>query len=99
MPAYTVSIIQSIPNITPVDRIIIFNLLCYSKAKKKRLMIISKNPNNGKSRKPEEEHFRNLLNQEPEFFDQPEPYPSYQSVDLADVVVGTESTLSYESIA
>ena len=85
--------------ITPVDRIIISNLLCYSKAKNKRLMIISKNPNNGKSRKQEEEHFRNLLNQEPEFFDQPEPYPSYQSVDLADVVVGTESTLSYESIA
>ena len=85
--------------LAPADRIIISNLLRYSKEKNKRLMIIPRNPKQSELRDQEVEYFRELLNQEPEFLDKPEPYPSYQAVDLADVVVGVDSTLGYESIA
>jgi surface carbohydrate biosynthesis protein len=84
---------------TPVDRVIISSLLNYSKAKHKRVMIISRNPKYSELREHEEEYYRELLDQEPEFFDQPEPYPSYQALDIADVVVGPDSTLTYESVA
>jgi surface carbohydrate biosynthesis protein len=85
--------------LAPADRTIISNLLHYCKEKNKRLMIIPRNPKHSELRDQEVEHFRELLKQEPEFLDQPEPYPSYQAVDLADVVVGVDSTLGYESIA
>jgi surface carbohydrate biosynthesis protein len=83
----------------PVDRTIISNLLHYSKEKNKRLMIIPRNPKHSELRDQEEKHFRELLDQEPEFFDQLGPYPSYRALDYAEVVVGVDSTLCYESIA
>jgi surface carbohydrate biosynthesis protein len=85
--------------LAPADRTIISNLLRYSKEKNKRLVIIPRNPKHSELRDQEEAHFRGLLKQEPEFLDQPEPYPSYQALDLADVVVGVDSTLAYESIS
>jgi surface carbohydrate biosynthesis protein len=85
--------------LAPVDRTIISNLLRYSKERNKRLVIIPRNPRHSELRDQEEEHFRELLNQEPEFIDSPEPYSSYQASDMADVVVGVDSTLGYESIA
>ena len=36
---------------------------------------------------------------EPEFFEAPGSYTSYQAVDSAEIVVSTDSTLGYESIA
>ena len=36
---------------------------------------------------------------EPEFFEEPGSYPSYQAVDSAEIIVANESTMGYESIA
>jgi surface carbohydrate biosynthesis protein len=81
------------------DGLIIQSLLCYAKEKNKRLMIIPRNHKHSELRNQEEKYFREILDQEPEFFDQLGPYPSYQAIDFADVVVGVDSTLVYESIA
>jgi surface carbohydrate biosynthesis protein len=81
------------------EAIIIQTLLCYVREKNKRLMIIPRCLQQEESRGHEAAYFRELLGQEPEFLDQPEPLSSYRAMDAADVVVGVDSTLVYESIA
>ena len=47
----------------------------------------------------EKDYFRELMGIEPEFFNLPGSYAGYQAVDSAEIVVSTDSTLGYESIA
>jgi surface carbohydrate biosynthesis protein len=49
--------------------------------------------------KKEKDYYRKIMGVEPEFLEEPGPYPSYQAVDSAEIIVTIESTLGYESIA
>ena len=81
------------------DRLILQCLTQYVHERSKRLVIIAANPKDGDVRSREEAYFQGLLEQEAEFFDFQGPYPSYQAVDAAEVVVTVDTTLGYESIA
>lgn len=81
------------------DRPIVQCLAHYASRNAKRLMIIPRNVEQGDERGREEAYYRNLLGQDAEFFEPQVPYPSYQAVDAADVVVAVDTTLAYEAIA
>jgi surface carbohydrate biosynthesis protein len=82
-----------------VDRPVIQCLVRYAEEKKKRLMIIPRNPKGSELRVQEEAYYRELMGCGPEFLESKEPYSSYSAVDYAEVVVTIDSTLGYESIA
>jgi surface carbohydrate biosynthesis protein len=86
---------------TKPESLVVQCLAQYAKVKNKRLMIIPnrhKNSTEDLARR-EESYYRELLGSEPELLSPPGPYPGYQAVDSAEIVVSIDSTLGYESIA
>jgi surface carbohydrate biosynthesis protein len=81
------------------DRPVVEFLSSYARERSKRLVIIPANPKNGASRAREEVYFRGLLGNDAEFMELPGPLSSYHVLDAAEVVVGIDSTLAYESVA
>jgi surface carbohydrate biosynthesis protein len=83
------------------DGLVVQFLMQYAKTKDKRLMIIPNRLKNSTEnlRDMEEDYFRGLLGRDPEFLCPSGPYPAYQAVDSAEVVVALDSTLGLESIA
>jgi surface carbohydrate biosynthesis protein len=81
------------------DHLVIQCLMRYAKEKNKRLIIIPSKRSNKDLLSQEKVYFRELMGVEPEFYKPSGPYPSYQAVDSAELVVGIDSTLGYESIA
>jgi surface carbohydrate biosynthesis protein len=82
-----------------IDRPIIQCLVRYAEENRKKLVFIPRNCRDNELRAKEEAYFRELLGCDPEFLEPKEPYPGYSSVDYAEVVVTSDSTLGYESIA
>jgi len=82
-----------------VDRPIIQCMARYAEENNKRLMIIPRHPKDDDLHAMEKAYFRELLGCDPIFLEQKGPHPSYSAVDYAEVVVTTDSTLGYESIA
>jgi surface carbohydrate biosynthesis protein len=86
---------------TKPDSLVVQCLAQYAKVKNKRLMIIPnrhKNSTEDLARR-EESYYRELLGCDPELLTPSGPYPGYQAVDSAEIVVSIDSTLGYESIA
>jgi len=83
---------------TPSENLIIQCLKHYARENDKRLIIIPNSRSSENLLRKEKEYFRELMGIEPEFFEASGPYPSYQAVDSAEVVVSIDSTLGYESI-
>jgi surface carbohydrate biosynthesis protein len=81
------------------DHPIIQCLVNYAKKKNKRLAIIPRSKKNSALRVQEEAYFSELLCEECVFLEAKGLYPSYNAVDAAEVVVGVDTTLVYESIA
>jgi len=86
---------------TKPDSLVVQCLMQYAKTKNKQLMII---PNRLKNLpedliRREEDYYRELLGSEPEILYPSGPYPAYQAVDSAEIVVSLDSTLGLESIA
>jgi surface carbohydrate biosynthesis protein len=84
---------------TRPDKLVIQCLMQYAREKNKRLVIIPSKVSNNGLLDQEKDYFRGLMGCEPEFLQPLEPYPSYRSIDAADIVVALSSTLRYESIA
>ena len=83
---------------TNPDNLIIQCLMHYAEEKKKRVVFIPRQLKNSELLVQEKNYYRKLMGNEPEFLLPSEPYPSYSSVDSAEVVVSLDSTLGYESI-
>ena len=81
------------------DRLIIKCLVDYAEKTNKRFMIIPRNPKDSDSREMEEVYFRGMVGGDPEYIDMDGCYPNYNATDAAEVVVGIDTTLIYESIA
>jgi surface carbohydrate biosynthesis protein len=81
------------------DRLILRYLVDFAREKKKKLVIVPRNPRGGQARGQEEAYFRALVGENCEFSDPEGTYPSYEAVDAAEVVVAVDTTLGYESIA
>ena len=74
-------------------------LMHYARENDKRLMIIPR-CSTPEILKKEKDYYRKMMGGiEPKFLAAPESYSSYQAVDSAEIVVSTDSTLGYESIA
>ena len=81
------------------DRLIINCLVSYAEKTNKLFMIVPRYRKDSDSRAREEVYFRGLVGSDPEYIDMDGLYPSYQAADAAEVVVGVDTTLVYESIA
>ncbi len=81
------------------DRLIIQSLIKYAADKNKRFVIIPRNLKGSELRIREDAYFKSLTGGEPDYLHGKGLYPSYQAVDVAEVVVALDTTLAYESIA
>ncbi len=81
------------------DRFAIQCLSDYAKKNNKRLVIILRYRKFVELRAKEEAYFRELIGHECEFSEPQGTYGVYHAVDAAEVVVATDSTVGYESIA
>jgi len=82
-----------------VDRLIIQCLSSYANKNKKKLMIIPRISELTESRILEKAHFDEMLGYDAQYLEPEGIYSSYQACDIAEVVVGIDTTLGYESIA
>jgi surface carbohydrate biosynthesis protein len=84
---------------THPDTLVIQCLMHYARENDKRLKIIPNSNFSADRLRMEKEYFRELMGVEPEYFDASGPYTCYDGVDSAEIVVASESTLAYESVA
>jgi len=86
---------------TKPDSLVVQCLQEYAKNNNKRLMIIPAGLRDPSIDLLEEEkdYYRELMGEEPEFFNPSGPYAAYQSIDSAEIVVALDSTLGVEAIA
>jgi surface carbohydrate biosynthesis protein len=83
-----------------VDRVVLAFLLQYAKARHKALFIVPcAHLSSGREQPNERRYYNELLGQEMEFYRGTTPFASYDAVDSAEVVVGIDSTLTFESAA
>jgi len=82
-----------------VDSIVIESLLKYAKLNNKKLMIVPRKSKDSPLRIEEESYFNKLLGNDAQYLDPEGQYSSYHAIDQAEIVVGIDSTLAYESIA
>jgi surface carbohydrate biosynthesis protein len=71
----------------------------YASRKNKKLMIIPTRHDDSVMLNQEKDYFRKMMGGEPEFLEPSGPYPSYQAIDCAEIIVALDSTLGCESIA
>lgn len=81
------------------DEVILPFLEGYAREHEKQIMIVPVNSRGSELRNAEEKYFAALLGCTPQFVERPEPFGSYHAIDSAEVVVGVDSTLAYESAA
>ncbi|MCL0045712.1 hypothetical protein M1N16_05715 [Nitrospinaceae bacterium] len=85
---------------TRPDTLIIQCLMRYARENDKRLIIIPNSDRNSSDLlSKEKDYHREIMGIEPEFSETSGPYPSYKAVDSAEIVVASDSTLAYESVA
>ncbi len=82
-----------------VDFLIVTFLANYAKKNNKRFMIIPRYKKNQNLRKNEEIYFKNILGDSFEFLEPSVNFSTYKAIDISEVVVTSDSTLGYESVA
>ena len=85
--------------IAAVDRYIVSFLAEYARAHGKRVSIIPRTPADSEARQDETRYFAAMLGGGCDFLEYDSANSSYRAIDVAEVVVGVDSTLVYEAIA
>jgi len=82
-----------------VDHLVIKSIAKFARDNKKQFCIIPRYDKSEDLRKKEELYFRDIVGEEVDFLDPKVNLSSYQATDISEVVVTTDSTLGYESLA
>ncbi len=82
-----------------VDKKVLEFLLTFCRTKKLFFYIIPRTKFNNPDRKLETEYFSKILGDAYSYLEFDEPGTSYRAIDEAEIIVGIDSTLAYESLA
>jgi surface carbohydrate biosynthesis protein len=83
----------------PTDFFIVDFLNNYCKKKSMRFKVLLRNSFNQENIKIEKKYYQSLINEKLDFIVSDNNFNAYDATDAAEIVVGIESTLLYESIA